>query len=301
VIAATLAQALREARDGLWRHPTLTALATLSIGVSLYVLGLFLLLAWNLRGTTEALGRDLRMHVYMKSGATGDEIRTLRQALGGDEAVAEAIFLPPEEARRRFAARFPRLADVPEGLGQEIFPASFDVVLRPAWRDASAVDRLARTYRTAPGVDDVRFDRGWFERLQSLLSLFHSGGYGLGSLLMLAVMITVGAVVRLTVLARREEIEIMKLVGATAAMIRAPFMMGAAAQGLMGGLVALAGLRITWALLTASGPYRETPMLALVVGRYPPASFLLLLPLAGFLLGLAAAALSLRRAATAAL
>ena len=301
MIAASLAHALREARDGLLRHPALTLLATLSIGVSLYVLGLFLLFAWNLGGTTEALGRELRMHVYMKSGASEEEVATLKHALGGDEAVAEAIFVPPEEARRRFAARFPRLADVPEGLGHEIFPASFEVILRPAWRDASAADRLARTYRTAPGVDDVRFDRAWFERLQSLLSLFHSGGYGLGSLLMLAVMVTVGAVVRLTVLARREEIEIMKLVGATAAMIRAPFMMGAAAQGLAGGALALVVLRATWALILASDPYRETPMLALVVGRFPPASLLAILPVAGLVLGLAAAALSLRRASTAAL
>jgi cell division transport system permease protein len=301
MLTSSAAQALREARDGLFRHPALTVLATLSIGVSLYVLGLFLLIAWNLRGTTEALGRDLRMHVYMKSGASDEEMQTLRHALGGDEAVSEAIFVPPEEARRRFAARFPRLADVPEGLGHEIFPASFEVILRPAWRDAAAADRLARTYRTAPGVEDVRFDRGWFERLQSLLSLFHSGGYGLGTLLMLAVMVTVGAVVRLTVLARRDEIAIMKLVGATATMIRAPFMMGAGAQGLAGGLLALLGLRATWALVTASGPYRETPMLALVVGHYPPASMLLILPLTGLLLGLAAAALSLRRAATTAL
>jgi cell division transport system permease protein len=301
VITAALLHALREARDGLFRHPALTVLATLSIGVSLYVLGLFLLLAFNMRGTTEALGRELSMHVYLKSGATEEDIQTVRHALGGDEAVAEATFLPPEEARRRFAARFPRLADVPEGLGHEIFPPSFEVILRPAWRDAAAADRLARTYRTAPGVEDVRFDRGWFERLQSLLSLFHSGAYGLGSLLMLAVMVTVGAVVQLTVLARREEIAIMKLVGATAAMIRAPFMMGAAAQGLTGGLVALLALRGTWALVTTSAPYHETPMLALVVGRYPPASLLALLPLTGLLLGLAAAALSLRRAATAAL
>jgi cell division transport system permease protein len=300
-VIPALLHALREARDGLLRHPALTVLATLSIGVSLYVLGLFLLLAFNMRGTTEALGRELSMHVYMKSNATGDDIQTVRHALGGDEAVAETTFVPPEEARRRFAARFPRLADVPEGLGHEIFPASFEVILRPAWRDASAADRLARTYRTAPGVDDVRFDRGWFERLQSLLSLFHSGGWGLGSLLMLAVMVTVGAVVQLTVLARREEIAIMKLVGATAAMIRAPFMMGAAAQGLAGGLVALLALRLTWAFVTTSDPYRETPMLALVVGRYPPASLLVVLPLAGFVLGLVAAALSLRRAATAAL
>ncbi|HZN03958.1 MAG TPA: ABC transporter permease [Candidatus Polarisedimenticolia bacterium] len=287
---------LREARDGLTRHPALTALATLSMAVSLYVLGMFLLIAWNVRLTTTALGRELQMQVYMRPGADAEAIETIRQGLRSDDAVAEARLVTADEARRRFAERFPRLAGLSEGLGPDLFPTSFEVVLRESHRGPEEAERLAKAYRVGPGVDEIRFDRGWFERLTALFDLFRSGGYGVGALLVLAVMVTVGAIVRLTVLARREEIEIMKLVGATAAFIRAPFLMGASAQGLVGGLLALGMLRLSWELLVRSEPYRENAMLALAAGRFPPASLMLLLPALGMLLAAAAAALSLRRA-----
>ena len=288
--------ALREARDGLTRHPALTLLATLSMAVSLYVLGIFLLLAWNVRLTTRALGEELQMQVYMRPGATPDEIEALRQGLRSDDAVAEARLVTADEARRRFEGRFPRLAGLSHGLGPNLFPTSFEVVLRETHRGPEEAERLAKAYRVGPGVDEIRFDRGWFERIEALFNLFKSGGYGLGALLVLAVMVTVGAIVRLTVLARRDEIEIMKLVGATAAFIRAPFLMGASAQGLIGGLLALGMLRLSWGLLVRSEPYRENALLALAAGRFPPMEVVAVLPLLGTLLALAAAALSLGRA-----
>jgi cell division transport system permease protein len=295
-VTATLVPILKEARDGLTRHPTLTLLATLSMAVSLYVLGMFVLIAWNVRLATATLGRELQMQVYMRPDATREEIEAVRMGLVSDDAVAEARLVPAEEARRRFEGRFPRLSGISAGLGENLFPTSFEVVLRPAHQGAEEAERLAKAYKVGPGVDEVRFDRGWFERLASLLAFFRNGGYGLGALLVMAVMVTVGAVVRLTVLARREEIEIMKLVGATASFIRAPFLLGAATQGLAGGLLALAGLRLTWWMLVRSTPYRENPLLALAAGRFPPASVLAVLPLLGLTLALAAAALSLGRA-----
>ena len=293
---AWILPALREARDGLTRHPALTLLATLSMAVSLYVLGMFVLIAWNVRLTTASLGRELQMQVYMRPGATREDIDAIRQGLLSDDAVAEARLVSSGEARRRFEERFPRLTGLSAGLGPDLFPASFEVILRDSHRGPEEAERLAKAYRVGPGVDEVRFDRGWFERLQSLFGFFRSGGYGIGALLVLAVMVTVGAIVRLTVLARRDEIEIMKLVGATAAFIRAPFLMGASAQGLVGGLVALGALRLSWAGLVSSDLYRETPMLALAAGLFPPLEVVAVLPLLGMLLALAAAALSLGRA-----
>jgi len=291
-----LVPVLRETRDGLARYPALTLLATLSMAVSLYVLGMFVLIAWNVRLATAALGKELQMQVYMRPDATPEDIASVRQGLLSDDAVAEARLVTAEEARRRFEGRFPRLSEISARLGEHLFPASFEIVLRPAHQGAEEAERLAKAYRVGPGVDEVRFDRGWFERLTSLLGLFRNGGYGLGALLVLAVMVTVGAIVRLTVLARRDEIEIMKLVGATAGFIRAPFLLGAATQGLAGGLVALLALRLTWWMLVRSTPYRENPMLALAAGRFPPIDIVVVLPLLGMLLALAAAALSLGRA-----
>ncbi|HYV86014.1 MAG TPA: permease-like cell division protein FtsX [Patescibacteria group bacterium] len=296
-------QALRhclvEAKDGLVRHPALTVLAALAIAVSLYVFGGFLLVAFNLGVLSTQLAGEMEVQIYMKAGASEQEIAALRGSLIGDEAVAHARFVTAEESRRRFETRFPGLKDLPGEVGGEIFPPAFEVVLRPSYQDADAAERLARVWRRAAGVEEVRFDRAWFERLAALLSLLRSGGYGVGALLLAAVMVTTGAVVRLTVLARREEIDIMKLVGATAAFIRAPFLFGAAAQGLAGGLVALAGLRLTWRLVIRSTPFHDNPIMSMVAGRFLPPATSTALVAAGLVLATAAAALSLRRAGAA--
>lgn len=289
---------LREAGEGLLRHPALTILAVLSIAVSLYVFGLFALLAFNLNRLVQGLGEELQMQIYLESAVDPEEVRALRETLLTDPAVGDVRFVSPGEARRRFDAQFPGLKGVTGAIGGDIFPPSFEVRLRPSYRDADAAERLARGFRMGAGVQEVRYDRGWFERLKSLIALMRGGGYGVGTLLLLAVMVTVGTVVRLTVLARREEIEIMKLVGATAGFIRGPFLIGAAAQGLMGGLLAAGGLALSWRLFVDSEVFRENAFMALVAGDFLPVAGVAGLAAAGMILGLVAAAVSLQRAAS---
>ena len=297
-IPRALAHALREAWDGVWRNPGLSLLSSISIGVSLYVLGLFLLLAFNLNLFVDALGRDVQMQIYMKADAGAADIETLRSRLAEDPAVDRARFLAGDEALRRFQTTFPALKDLPEKIGGNVFPPSFEVVLRENHRDRSSIEALARTYRPAPGVEEVRYDLAWMERLAGVVALVRRGGYGIGVLLLAAVMVTVGAVVRLTVLARREEIEIMKLVGATASFIRGPFLLGASIQGLAGGVLAAGALALTHRMIERSAIFHDNPFLSLAVGRFLPGQTIFALATGGLLLGFIAAALALRRAGT---
>ncbi|MEE9293056.1 MAG: permease-like cell division protein FtsX, partial [Acidobacteriota bacterium] len=96
-----LIHGIREARDGLWRNPALSLLSSLSIGAALYVVGLFFLIAFNLDGYVDILGRDIQVQVYLKENVTPDEIRALRDELGTDPAVEEVRHVSREEAQRR--------------------------------------------------------------------------------------------------------------------------------------------------------------------------------------------------------
>jgi cell division transport system permease protein len=285
-----------EAWEGLWRNPALSVLSAASIGISLYVLGLFALLAFNLNAFVESLGREAQAQVFLKPAVTRDEIDALARELATDPAVERAVFVTSDEAKRRFQQTFPGLHDLPDRVGGDPFPASFELRLRPGYRDPEALERLALQYGKGPGVEEVRYDIGWVQRLASIVDLVRRGGYGLGLLLAGAAVVTVAAVVRLTVLARREEIEIQKLVGATAAFIRAPFALAAAAQGLAGGALAAGGLALTHHLLTRSLVYRNNPFMALAAGRFLPSEALAALALGGAVLGVVAAWVSLRRA-----
>src|SRR5436309_13958373 len=265
-----LRHCIRETWDGLWRNPALSLLSAAAIGISLYVLGLFLLLAFNLNRFVEDLGREMQVQVYLQENATVDQIRTLRAEFASDPAIAEARFITKTEARRRFQRDFPTLRDLPERVGGNPFPVSFELEIHDAFRDPESLDRIAKSYKKAPGVEEVRYDRGWTERLAGIVGLVQKGGYGIGALLAFAALVTVGATVRLTVLARREEIEIMKLVGATAGFIRGPFMLAAAAQGLAGGVLGVAGLLLTHRLVERADIVRANPFMSIVSGRFLP-------------------------------
>jgi cell division transport system permease protein len=291
-------QGLGESWEGLWRNRGLSLMSAVSIGVSIYVIGLFLLLTFNLNRFVEALGRDIQVQIYMKDGAEADQIEWIGAALSMDPAIGEVRFVTREEAQRRFRETFPTLRDLSETIEGNPFPASFELTLEGEARDPASLAALTDRYRTAPGVEEVRYDLGWIDRLSGMVVLIRSGGFAIGALLVMAMMVTVGAVVRLTVLARREEIEIMKLVGATAAFIRGPFLLGAAVQGGAGGGLALAGLALTHRVITGTDFARSSPFLSVVGGSFLPVEAAVLLAASGALLGLVAAALALRRAGT---
>jgi cell division transport system permease protein len=287
---------LREAWDGVWRNPALSFLAVLSIGVSLYVLGLFLLLVFNLNILVDSLGHDMQVQIFFTETASGKEIDSLRATLQSDPSVATVQLISSEEARRRFQENFPALGGLPDTLGGRVFPASLELILSEGHRTPDAVVRLARAYERAAGVDEVRYDLGWIQRMSALITLVRRGGYGIAALLLGAVMVTVGAVVRLTILARRQEIAIMKLVGATSAFVRGPFLLGAAAQGLTAGGLALGALLVTHRLIERSDIFTQNPFLYLVAGRFLPAPGALFLAVSGAVVGFIAAALAMRRA-----
>src|SRR5881397_1985323 len=160
-----LRHCVREAWDGLWRNPSLSMLSAASIGISLYVVGLFLMLAFNLDQFVQALGRENQVQIYLKEDARAQEIEGLRSELATDPGVAAARFVSSDEARERFRQTFPALRDLADRTGQNPFPASFELELKEEYRGLDAVDRLAKSYRKAPAVEEVRYDPGWIQRL----------------------------------------------------------------------------------------------------------------------------------------
>jgi cell division transport system permease protein len=293
-----LRHCLREAWDGLRRYPSLSLLSAAAIGIPLYVLGLFLLLAFNFNRFVASLGQEVQAQVYLEDTAGPEQIEALRAELSTDPAVATARFVSREEALQRFKRTFPALRDLPGSEAGNPFPASFELELKTGYRDLEAMDRLVKSYREAPGVEDLRYDPGWVQRLAGIVDLVESGGYGIGALLLLAALVTVAAVIRLSVLARSEEIEIMKLVGATPGFIRGPFLVGALAQGLAGGTIAVGGLLLTHRLLERSAIFKANPFMSIAAGSFLPLEASMALAIGGALLGLLAALLSLRRAGT---
>jgi cell division transport system permease protein len=243
--------ALDEAIASLWRGRQSGALSTGTIAVALFVLGAFLLITSNLERLGDEWSRTAELSVYLKGDAGAADRARVEQLLAPGEVVASFEFVSEEEALKRFKQTFADLAGTAETVGESPLPASYEVRLQPTAQ--GGVDPLAAALRQTAGVSDVRYDREWLDRLLSAVSVVRSAGLVLGVVLTLAAALTVANVVRLALHARRDEIEIMHLVGAPSTFVRGPFVMEGVLQGGAGALVALAVLAAVF--IAARGRY----------------------------------------------
>jgi cell division transport system permease protein len=213
------------------------------------VLGGFLLASANLQRLGEEWSRSAEMSVYLDDEATPAQREALEALLAPGPLVAGAEFVTKAEALDRFKRTFADLATTAGTLESNPLPASYEVRLQPQNGASAGVDGLAERLRRMPGVSDVRYDRQWLERLATTTEIVRAVGVVLGGVLIIAAALTVATVVRLALHARRDEIEIMQLVGAPTVYIRGPFVVEGILQGGIGALVALLVLAGTYLLL----------------------------------------------------
>lgn len=237
----------REAWRSLWQRRGSAALSVLTIGAAMLVLGAFLLAGVILDRAMAAWSAAAEFSIYLRDDVTLDARAAINRTVTESPLVASRDYVSREEALRRFTRDFPDLAAGLTALPQNPLPASIELRLNPARSDAAEVDALARQMRAAPGVSDVRFDRRWLERLARLASAIRWTGWALGGVLLLAAALTVATVVRLALHARRDEVEVMQLMGAPLGLLRGPLVVEGVIQGGLGAALALAVLGAAFA------------------------------------------------------
>jgi cell division transport system permease protein len=275
-----------EASDSLWRRRRAAVLSMLTIAAGLFVLGFFLMVNANIERLVGRWGEAAELAVYLRDDATPDQTATVNDILSKGGLAASVQFYSKDEARREFARDFPDLAPAAASLDRNPFPASFAVRLNARAQDtAAAVENMANALRGLGGVADVRYDRTWIARLNSTVRVVRGVGLVIVLLLAVASALTVANVVRLTALARANEIEIMQLVGAPFAYIRGPFIAEGLIQGGMGAVVAVALLLVTFAGIRARYGSVMADAVGLTGVAFVPTQVLLLLVIGGMALG----------------
>jgi len=288
-----LAFFLEEALTSLWRSRWIAALSVGSIAVSLFVLGAFLTVASNLSDVITRWSQKVQITFYLSDGLE-DRIReSLENQLKDDPAVEGLVLVSREEALRRFRGLFRDLRTLPEDLGENPFPASLEVSLRAGHQSPEQVQRLVHAFEKAPGVEEVQYDLLWIQRLSTAVRLVRGVGGLLGGILVLAGVFTISNVIRLTIYARQDELDIMRLVGATRAYIRGPFVVEGMIQGGLGGLLSVGLLWAAFRLVA-----RDALAASDILGRavvFLPAELCLAIVLGGMAVGVVGSLVSLGR------
>ncbi len=273
-----------------WR---VSLLAIITIGVSLFIGGSFLLVRTNLSLLLERWRSESRVMVYLRQEAGADEVAELGRKIAAVPWVGGVAAVSAEEAKARFKESFPSLSDLVEGWSDDPLPRSFEVAIEPTQARGAEFDSWLDGLRANSLVSMVDDDRDWLRQLQTALAVIGSVGIVLATVLLVAAVFTIASVVKLTAHLYREEIAIMRLVGATEFFIRGPFWVEGLLQGLLGGLLAVAALQTLyfWVMPRVSSSLAAV----LVAVRFLSPPEILGVIGVGGLAGLVGAIVSLRR------
>jgi cell division transport system permease protein len=233
----------REALLSFRRAPLLSALSITTIAFSLFTLGLFGLVAINLREALRGIEERVEIVAFVFRGTPAETI----------------AYVSEEQALARARSELVEFRDAYRDLQVNPLPASIEVRMKEGYRDARTVERVAERLRGFTFVDDVRFGRDWIQRLDQLRNVTGLVGLVIGLAFAAVAVVIIGVTIRLTLLQRAREIAIMRLVGATNWFIRGPFLLEGALKGLLGGLLSLGLCWAGWRLFrdSAGGPLRD--------------------------------------------
>ncbi len=286
---------LRRAIRGIAEAPFVNAVAVITIGISLFVVLVVGGVATQVRNLVSSWATDISVTVFFAEGATREQaVAVGALALTHLDEKTSIKIIEPDEAMTRLRRSLGPDAGILEGLEGNPLPLSVEI-RSPRLVDGVLATRIAAQVRKMEGVESVDAGRDWAERLERVLSLIALLGQIVGGLIMMAAAIMVSNTIKLALYARRDEIEIMKLCGATDAFVRAPFLIEGLLQGLAGALLAGGVSALLWRLMIPelSTVLQET--FAIPFHPEAPWSVLGWLLVAGGGLGLFGSALSLGR------
>lgn len=210
-----------------------------TIAVAFLIVGIFLLLTQNL-GAALAQWRDqYQVTVFMDDRITPEQLALLRKRIANEQAVRALAYISKDQALRAFKQELQGREGLLEGLGENPIPASFQLRIREEHQTPQALRQLAASLGRLEGVEEVQYGQEWVDRMAAALQVVRLIGLSVGIALGAASLLIVSNTVRLAIYARAEEIEILRLVGATKATIRLPFLLEGLIQGAVGAALAL--------------------------------------------------------------
>jgi len=220
-----------------------------TMAVSFVIVGIFLIITGNLGALVAEWKEQFQVTVFLEDGISGEQLALVRKRIQSERAVKAVTYMSKAEALQQFKRELQGKESLLEGLGENPIPASLQLRVHEPYQTPEALKQLTSSLSRLEGVEDVMYGQEWVDRLSSVIRLLRLLGLSVGLALGLASLLIVSNTIRLAVYARAEEIEVMRLVGATRLHIRAPFLLEGMIQGLLG-----AGL----ALLMLFGAYRAT-------------------------------------------
>ena len=231
-------------------HRFLSVTTIITIAVSVLIAGAVALFLMNANDIMNTWKKGIRVMVYLKPDIPEIKIGELERRIQGMDGVRDVQFISKNEALQRLKNQMKRQPSLLENLKENPLPDAFEIRLGESFQNRNRIEALAERLSSLVQVEDVEYGQIWLGRFMSIINLFRLTGYAMGGLFFLAAVFIVANTIRLVLYSRREEVEIMRLVGATDGFIKAPFYIEGLIQGALGGMTGLAVLFVIFLLVS---------------------------------------------------
>jgi len=239
LILRKIGYAVREAVNSLWQYRVRNLFSATIICLSFLTLGIFLSLSNNLQNIAHEITYNMTAVIFLEKDISPQERSEIEEELKSLPTIVKQQYVSTHMALEQFREKFPELRDILESLNLNPFPESFEIVLDEKKADAETISSIIQKFETMTGVEDVQFNQEQANKMQSLSRLSQAVGFFLGGILILASFLIISNIIKLNVIARQNEIEILRLVGATNMFIRIPFFIEGIILGIFGGILSL--------------------------------------------------------------
>jgi len=285
----------RKACRNLAASRLVTSLTVSTITLALLIIALFMLAYVNLERTVEQWSSKVVVVVYFDREPLSQELSILKSRISALPGAGSISFVSSENALKRFKERLKGQESLLEGVSADTLPSSLEISLTRDHRATEAVNIFVARLKKIPGIGEVQYGEEWVKKFLSFFNFLRILGLLIAVFLLLAVLFIVSNTIRLTILARSDELEIQALVGATPLFIKAPFLIEGVIQGAAGAILAVLLLTGSYfALLSNSANFLAfNPAEAGFV--YLPPMHLATLVVGGSLLGFIGSMLSLKK------
>jgi cell division transport system permease protein len=234
-----------------------------TIATAFFLFCSFLLISVNFDSFLETWEKKVQIILYLKDGLDEKSVKQLKNKLQHDEGIIEVRYISKKEAMDFFKQDLAGYGGVLEGLKEDIFPASLEIKLGETFRTPERIRDLAAKLNTIKEVEEVQYGGVWLERLSLILYIIRWAKWILGGILVIIIISVTANTVRLTLYNKREEIAIMRLVGATEAFVKFPFYLEGGLQGLLGAGSSLLLLSFLFYLFS----FKVSPYLKMYFGQ----------------------------------
>ena len=286
---------VREAFQGIKNNGFTHLVATGTIAFSLLTFGIFILTVINLDRIFDDWGKRMQVIVYLEVKSTDEAISAVKESISRLPQTERVTYISKEQSLITLKKSLQSQADILDSLDENPLPPSFEVQLKEEHTTQKSLQAFVDEVKKLETVIDADYGQEWLKKFSAFISMIKLVGMGIGGFLLLATIFIISNTIKLTIYSRREEIEIMKLVGATNFSIQIPFFLEGITQGFAASLLSLGILFVSYKLLLYKITIDYSLYLGYVEFVFLPQKLIGQLILLGIALGIFGCAFSMGR------